>query len=210
MATKTPAVFSSIAPCNQYTGKPPNVVKLPVWAVRRPKSFSDAKAFQADLKSRPKRFVGVAEGDSWFDYLPAYLDTDLPNGDLLGELNEHPDLHIFKVAKAGDTLENMAYGPRGTGGQLKETIKAFNNVTTTTGTAEVVDAAKLRGWLSIKDLSPASITVNNDQSRDAKITSPDTVGLVAHCVPLIAHTSGPNKGEIFPDTSVVLEVANQR
>ncbi len=101
------------------------VTRLSPRAVKRIESFSHAPSFKARIKAKPKRFVGVAEGDSWFDYLPAYFDLDLFNGDLIGELNEHPDLHVFKLAKAGDTLENMVYGPRGTGAQLKATLDAI-------------------------------------------------------------------------------------
>lgn len=101
------------------------VTPLSARATRRIESFSQAPSFKARIKAKPKRFVGVAEGDSWFDYLPAYFDLDLFNGDLLGELNEHPDLHVFKLAKAGDTLENMVYGPRGTGAQMKAVLDAI-------------------------------------------------------------------------------------
>lgn len=44
----------------------------------------------------------VAEGDSWFDYPPGL--------DLLDNLKQSFGYDIFKVAEAGDTLENMAYG----------------------------------------------------------------------------------------------------
>ena len=44
----------------------------------------------------------VAEGDSWFDYLPGT--------DLIDCLRNHHDYVIDNYAKAGDTLENMIYG----------------------------------------------------------------------------------------------------
>lgn len=91
----------------------------------------------------------------------------------------------------------------------KNLAVTFNNVTTTSGGVEVVDPAKIAGWLNIKDLSPASIAVSNDQTRDAKLTSPDTVGLVAQCIPLKAYTSGARRGEVFTDGSTVLLLANQ-
>ena len=53
--------------------------------------------------------VGVAQGDSWFDYLPAFFE-DPVNGDLLGHLHRTGRYNIFKAATAGDTLENMSYG----------------------------------------------------------------------------------------------------
>ncbi|MGF1493034.1 MAG: GDSL-type esterase/lipase family protein [Microcoleaceae cyanobacterium] len=46
----------------------------------------------------------VAEGDSWFDYLPGT--------DLIDCLRNHYDYLIENYAKAGDTLENMVYGTR--------------------------------------------------------------------------------------------------
>jgi len=44
----------------------------------------------------------VAEGDSWFDYLPGT--------DIIDCLRNHHDYEIDKYAHAGDTLENMIYG----------------------------------------------------------------------------------------------------
>lgn len=98
--------------------------QLPPRARARLAKFSDEPTFRA-AKRKPGEITGVAEGDSWFDYLPAYFDLDFGNGDLLGELNEHPRLRIFKVAKAGDTLSNMVFGPNGTGQQLAATLNAI-------------------------------------------------------------------------------------
>jgi len=58
--------------------------------------------------------IGVAQGDSWFDYVPAFFEDPL-NGDLLGHLHRTERYNIFKAATAGDTLENMSYGT-GVGG----------------------------------------------------------------------------------------------
>lgn len=58
--------------------------------------------------------VGVAQGDSWFDYLPAFFEDPF-SGDLLGHLHRTGRYNIFKAAAAGDTLENMSYGT-GVGG----------------------------------------------------------------------------------------------
>jgi len=44
----------------------------------------------------------VAEGDSWFDYLPGT--------DIIDCLRYYHDYLIYNHAKAGDTLENMIYG----------------------------------------------------------------------------------------------------
>ncbi len=46
----------------------------------------------------------VAEGDSWFDYLPGL--------DVLMQLRRRHGYSIHSVATAGDTLENMAFGTR--------------------------------------------------------------------------------------------------
>ena len=47
--------------------------------------------------------VLVAEGDSWFDYGPAGLD-------IIDCLKKFYSYRIHNVAKAGDTLDNMAWG----------------------------------------------------------------------------------------------------
>jgi hypothetical protein len=46
----------------------------------------------------------VAEGDSWFDYLPGT--------DIIDCLRSHYGYEIINYAKAGDTLENMIYGTK--------------------------------------------------------------------------------------------------
>lgn len=47
--------------------------------------------------------VLVAEGDSWFDYFPAGLDV-------ISCLKKFFGYKIYNVSKAGDTLDNMAWG----------------------------------------------------------------------------------------------------
>jgi hypothetical protein len=73
----------------------------------------DAHSTEAGFLERaltnPRALSGVAEGDSWFDYLPSYLENPL-RGDLIGHLNTGGRVNVFKVAKAGDTLENMIFG----------------------------------------------------------------------------------------------------
>ena len=49
--------------------------------------------------------VLVAEGDSWFDYGPAGLDV-------ISCLKKFFDYKIHNVSKAGDTLDNMAWGTK--------------------------------------------------------------------------------------------------
>lgn len=48
--------------------------------------------------------VIVAEGDSWFDYPPGL--------DILDNLKKKYKHKIYKVAEAGDSLENMSFGTR--------------------------------------------------------------------------------------------------
>lgn len=65
----------------------------------------------------------VAEGDSWFDYPPGL--------DILDLLKKNHGYSIFKVADAGDTLENMVYGTEITNNfqrkapQIEQTLKAI-------------------------------------------------------------------------------------
>jgi hypothetical protein len=66
-------------------------------------------SFEARMSRRPNALVGVAEGDSWFDYPPAFIES-FSEGDLLAQLHKTGRYNIWNVAKAGDTLENMAYG----------------------------------------------------------------------------------------------------
>lgn len=65
---------------------------------------------------RRKRYkdavIGVAEGDSWFDYSPAWFEVPT-KGDLLAHLMQSHDrkrYNVYRVSKGGDTLDNMAYG----------------------------------------------------------------------------------------------------
>lgn len=54
-------------------------------------------------ESGSKSYI-IAEGDSWFDYLPGL--------DLIDCLQKYHNYDIECFAKAGDTLENMTYGTR--------------------------------------------------------------------------------------------------
>jgi lysophospholipase L1-like esterase len=54
------------------------------------------------LRAAPPGKRLVAEGDSWFDYLPGI--------DILDHLKAIHGYEIYKVARAGDTVENMAFG----------------------------------------------------------------------------------------------------
>jgi hypothetical protein len=61
-----------------------------------------AQPFVLEAASAKRRSRIIAEGDSWFDYLPG--------SDLIDCLRNLFDYDIEKFAKAGDTLENMIYG----------------------------------------------------------------------------------------------------
>jgi hypothetical protein len=67
-------------------------VKYELWS-----TTVDARFEEASTQQRI-----VAEGDSWFDY-PVGLD-------ILDHLKRDYRYDIFKVAEAGDTLDNMVYG----------------------------------------------------------------------------------------------------
>ncbi len=61
-------------------------------------------ALELALERKPApRTALVAEGDSWFDYFPAGVD-------IIASLRKFFGYRIYKVAEAGDTLENMAWG----------------------------------------------------------------------------------------------------
>ncbi len=62
----------------------------------------------------------IAEGDSWFDYLPGT--------DIIDCLRSHPyNFTIENYAKAGDTLENMIYGT-GINDQFERVSPTINRV----------------------------------------------------------------------------------
>jgi lysophospholipase L1-like esterase len=65
--------------------------------------------FEARRTMAPDGIVGVAEGDSWFDYKPAWFEDPF-HGDLIGHLNTTYDFNIYRISEAADTLENMVYG----------------------------------------------------------------------------------------------------
>lgn len=68
---------------------------------------------------RPTREIVVAEGDSWFDYLPGT--------DLIDCLSNHHGYKIKNTANAGDTLENMIYGT-GFNDQYQRTYPSIKTV----------------------------------------------------------------------------------
>jgi len=77
-------------------------------ALENLEEFSN-KSFEDRLERLPDATVVVAEGDSWFDYLPAWFENPF-KGDLLGHLMATRKYNVYRISKAGDTLENMVYG----------------------------------------------------------------------------------------------------
>jgi len=67
-------------------------IKYELWSTPADADFTEAA---------PGRSI-VAEGDSWFDYMPGF--------DILDHLKGTFHYEIFKVAEGGDSLENMVYG----------------------------------------------------------------------------------------------------
>ncbi|NET37251.1 MAG: hypothetical protein F6K19_35370 [Cyanothece sp. SIO1E1] len=83
-------------------------------AIDQIRDSSNEIAFQRRLILSPNALVGIAEGDSWFDYLPAWAE-DPVKGDLINQLNRFKEenkrkFNILRIAEAGDTLENMVLG----------------------------------------------------------------------------------------------------
>ncbi|BDM83107.1 hypothetical protein [Acaryochloris marina] len=70
---------------------------------------SNEEWFKLRMKIKPEALKGIAEGDSWFDYPPAWV-SDISLGDLINQLNMRSKINLLRVAKAGDTLENMTFG----------------------------------------------------------------------------------------------------
>ena len=65
----------------------------------------DKSTLEFSLESTSTEPVLVAEGDSWFDYFPAGLDV-------ISCLKKFFGYKIYNVSKAGDTLDNMAWGTK--------------------------------------------------------------------------------------------------
>lgn len=115
------------------------------------------------LAGRPalRQFIVVAEGDSWFDYKPAYIDGK----DLLGHLQTSGRINVYRVSKAGDTLENMVYGTDTTGHgpglapklppQIEKTLAAIRNENADafffSGGGNDLAGVELAGYLNHKD-----------------------------------------------------------
>lgn len=81
------------------------------WSSKEVANFKEHARYKANTQPDIHGFEAahaapmiVAEGDSWFNYLPGT--------DLIDCLREHHHYRIDKYAEAGDTLENMVYGTR--------------------------------------------------------------------------------------------------
>jgi hypothetical protein len=70
---------------------------------------SNEEWFKLRREQFPDAFMGIAEGDSWFDYPPAWI-SDISLGDLINQLNQRHKVNLLRIAKGGDTLENMTFG----------------------------------------------------------------------------------------------------
>jgi hypothetical protein len=85
------------------------------------------QGFTKRKKDYKDAVIGVAEGDSWFDYSPAWFETPV-RGDLLAHLmqiHQGKRYNIYRVSKGGDTLDNMAYGTGKKPTPLDETVDAI-------------------------------------------------------------------------------------
>ncbi|ABW32793.1 GDSL-type esterase/lipase family protein [Acaryochloris marina] len=83
-------------------------------AIESIRNSSNEFAFQFRIIRFPNALIGIAEGDSWFDYPPSWIE-DPEKGDLINQLNtfklgDERKFNILRIAEAGDTLENMVFG----------------------------------------------------------------------------------------------------
>lgn len=110
-----------------------------------------------------RQFIVVAEGDSWFDYKPAFIG--IGTKDLLGHLQTSGRINVYRVSKAGDTLENMVYGTDTTGKgpdlapelppQIEKTLAAIRDRNADafffSGGGNDLAGVELAGYLNHKD-----------------------------------------------------------
>jgi hypothetical protein len=80
----------------------PDYRAMDTWSSEQVAEFRDAWRDRPPADSRAPRPQLVAEGDSWFDYLPGT--------DIITCLRQHHGYDIDNYAQAGDTLENMIFG----------------------------------------------------------------------------------------------------
>ena len=77
------------------------------FTLRRRRKIGTPRLRASSLAAPSDQILVVAEGDSWFDYKPAYFGG---GKDLLGHLQTSGKINVYRVSKAGDTIENMVYG----------------------------------------------------------------------------------------------------
>ena len=63
--------------------------------------------FFKTLFTHPNAIIGIAEGDSWFDYDFTSKFIEKTGHDLICHLTKDHKLNILRLSVAGDTLENM-------------------------------------------------------------------------------------------------------
>lgn len=80
--------------------------------------------------------------------------------------------------------------------------------TSLNGKLDTSDASELASWIKVPSLVFPTLDGQTEQTQDATFKAPDSFGWVAMCVPLFAYTSGPLKGQIYPDQTTVLWAAN--
>ena len=100
----------------------PQVYGLSQESLREIQESSNEEFFKLRRQLFPDALVGIAEGDSWFDYAPAFVGNPFL-GDLINQLNKSKKLNILRIAIAGDTLENMTYGTLFPSPQLQLTLE---------------------------------------------------------------------------------------
>ncbi|MBK9493953.1 MAG: SGNH/GDSL hydrolase family protein [Xanthomonadales bacterium] len=69
----------------------------------------------AALRANAPKAVLVAEGDSWFDYPPA---------DVLDAIEDHHGYRVERVARRGDTVEDMAFSPS----QIEKLVRCIERI----------------------------------------------------------------------------------
>jgi hypothetical protein len=89
--------------------EPPAITSLPPEQQAEHRTYRYGNAgFEERQRLDSNKIIGVAVGDSWFDYLPARLFAP---GDILDLLNKDGSpFNIKREAAAGDTVENMVWG----------------------------------------------------------------------------------------------------
>jgi len=168
-------------------------VKYELWSTTSDAQFEEALPHQRI----------VAEGDSWFDY-PVGLD-------ILDHLKRDYPYEIFKVAEAGDTLENMVYGTKFGSNfsrstpPIETTLRAIEqhqpSVFLFSGGGNDIAGPELASYLNHKDSSLPTLReeyVNYSFSTVAKSSYTDLIRLITNANPDI-HMISHGYGHAIPD-----------